>query len=908
MKKILCLLCVLLMLTVCLSACKKNKGNDPEPTSPADVITEPQGSEPASDPSTSAPSSDYTITYELNGGENDPSNKTTYTGRSTVYLNDATRTGYTFLGWYDNPDFSGDRLYSIAKGTNRDITLYAKWQEVIVNVTYHLGADDAINSTANATSFSYHESAVVTLAEPVRSGYIFRGWYTAETMTEATRVQTLSRASLEAVDLWAKWEKAPDRWVTTPPVVLPNHDETVPAGRKLIIDMSDGPTGGTGFATYYAGDRTPVFAEKANGDPVLHWADLLTKSQMRIFNSAHKDLSAYNGVEFWMYNANAHGGSFVFLLGTDNRAKVHLITLDWTGWKKIYIDFASPSMQTWTWQKNDLVYSTSQIDAFICLSTGWGANISDGEAYPYSYVYIDDIYAVGNGSIYQPDPASFTSSDFEAVKTRWVELLVGTAALNGTDINVSNYADSMNTAANRTYLWSDKKTLTTEVGVYDNYARVYDMARAWAMPGSTQYYDAALLAKIVSALTFLNEYDADGDGTPGCYGQNVSVSRPGNWWHWQIGTPEYLVNTLMLIEDAVDASFIARMLEPVDICSPVPAMTMANRTWIAWPAIGSALLAGSGERVVTDIQALITVFDHVTTGDGFYDDGSFIQHNKLSYINGYGTSYFGSISDEIYIFAGTAFDVDVGGQTLSAYCTAQVMDELFNSWEPFIYRGTTMWTTSGRGMGVSSGAGTLGSVVQIIPYASTADAERFWSMVKYFETDAGTFSSISGNVKTVAKSVYNAYAARTDVEPRSGYYFAHVYAAMDRVTARTESYTALLAMSSTRIYRFEAINNAGSSGWYLGDGVLLLHGGNASDYQSARYSSMDKLRIPGTTVSSYKRENVGYTTDTGLLNRNAFVGGAYSDDYAAAAMFLAYSTAYKMGNFVSDLVAQKAYF
>ncbi|MBP5209766.1 MAG: hypothetical protein J6125_02785, partial [Clostridia bacterium] len=138
--------------------------------------------------------------------------------------------------------------------------------------------------------------------------------------------------------------------------------------------------------------------------------------------------------------------------------------------------------------------------------------------------------------------------------------------------------------------------------------------------------------------------------------------------------------------------------------------------------------------------------------------------------------------------------------------------------------------------------------------------------------------------------------------------FAHVYAAMDRVTARTESYTALLAMSSTRIYRFEAINNAGSSGWYLGDGVLLLHGGSASDYQSARYSSMDKLRIPGTTVSSYKRENVGYTTDTGLLNRSAFVGGAYSDDYAAAAMFLAYSPADKMGNFVSDLVAQKAYF
>lgn len=43
---------------------------------------------------------EYSIHYELNGGENSPDNPAVYTTEDTIILKDATRLGYHFDGWY----------------------------------------------------------------------------------------------------------------------------------------------------------------------------------------------------------------------------------------------------------------------------------------------------------------------------------------------------------------------------------------------------------------------------------------------------------------------------------------------------------------------------------------------------------------------------------------------------------------------------------------------------------------------------------------------------------------------------------------------------------------------------------------------------------------------------------------
>ena len=69
----------------------------------------------------------YTIAYNLNDGENNTANPTSYNVETeTITLADPTRTGYTFGGWYTDEAFTNVKT-QIAKGSTGDITLYAKW-------------------------------------------------------------------------------------------------------------------------------------------------------------------------------------------------------------------------------------------------------------------------------------------------------------------------------------------------------------------------------------------------------------------------------------------------------------------------------------------------------------------------------------------------------------------------------------------------------------------------------------------------------------------------------------------------------------------------------------------------------------------------------------------------------------
>ena len=73
----------------------------------------------------------YNITYELNGGvAPSPDNQRTYTIKDEVIFKSPTREGYTFNGWYENSNFTGNSVTSIPVGSTGDKHLYAKWTKV----------------------------------------------------------------------------------------------------------------------------------------------------------------------------------------------------------------------------------------------------------------------------------------------------------------------------------------------------------------------------------------------------------------------------------------------------------------------------------------------------------------------------------------------------------------------------------------------------------------------------------------------------------------------------------------------------------------------------------------------------------------------------------------------------------
>ena len=80
----------------------------------------------------------YTLTYELNGGTK-ANSRTSYTSETETFaLGEAEgREGFTFAGWYDNPDFEGDAVTEIPLGSTGDKTFYAKWNKVYPFVAHY---------------------------------------------------------------------------------------------------------------------------------------------------------------------------------------------------------------------------------------------------------------------------------------------------------------------------------------------------------------------------------------------------------------------------------------------------------------------------------------------------------------------------------------------------------------------------------------------------------------------------------------------------------------------------------------------------------------------------------------------------------------------------------------------------
>ncbi len=69
----------------------------------------------------------YSITYNLDEGTNDESNPSEYTIESyDITLQDATKTGYTFAGWYSDESLTTE-VTVISQGHTGDVELWAKW-------------------------------------------------------------------------------------------------------------------------------------------------------------------------------------------------------------------------------------------------------------------------------------------------------------------------------------------------------------------------------------------------------------------------------------------------------------------------------------------------------------------------------------------------------------------------------------------------------------------------------------------------------------------------------------------------------------------------------------------------------------------------------------------------------------
>ena len=143
--------------------------------------------------------SGYGISYVLNGGSNHKSNVSVYYNQA-VKLYNPTRSGYSFKGWYSDSKYK-TRVTSYKKGTKGNKKLYAKWSKNTYRITYKLNGGK--NTKANPSSYSVTSS--ISLKNPSRKGYSFKGWYSdSKYKNKVTNIKKRTGN----LTLYAKWSAA----------------------------------------------------------------------------------------------------------------------------------------------------------------------------------------------------------------------------------------------------------------------------------------------------------------------------------------------------------------------------------------------------------------------------------------------------------------------------------------------------------------------------------------------------------------------------------------------------------------------------------------------------------------------------------------------------------------------------
>ncbi|MBR3163123.1 MAG: InlB B-repeat-containing protein, partial [Clostridia bacterium] len=136
----------------------------------------------------------YQITFDSNGGST--VNPITQEYNTKIEKpTSPTKEGYLFIDWYTDEQLT--KTYTFSKMPNKNITLYAGWEEKINIVSFNTYG----GSELSQISIKDGEKLVEPKA-PEKEGYTFVGWYTDESFSTTYNFDTAVKNDL---NLYAKW-------------------------------------------------------------------------------------------------------------------------------------------------------------------------------------------------------------------------------------------------------------------------------------------------------------------------------------------------------------------------------------------------------------------------------------------------------------------------------------------------------------------------------------------------------------------------------------------------------------------------------------------------------------------------------------------------------------------------------
>lgn len=460
---------------------------------------------------------------------------------------------------------------------------------------------------------------------------------------------------------------------------------------------------------------------------------------------------------------------------------------------------------------------------------------------------------------------AYASDVYDDLRAKYVDMLTGGSAYDPLDVNI---ADRINTitqnaataqttmirTTTRNRLWNDSALGSDSTGITNTYRHIRDMALAYRTHGSALYGDADLKADIIDALEFMN----DGRFCNGC-------PKYQNWWHWEIGGPMALNDVVALMYDELTSTQITEYMDAVHYMQPSVQMTGANRLWEVTVIAVEGINAKNPDRLAAARDGMSAVFPYVTSSDGFYVDGSFIQHHYVPYTGGYGASMLTTLVNMLYLLNDSDWEVTDPG-------LVNVFQWIYDSYEPLIYNGNMMDMVRGREMSRfrsqdnDIGAQMAATIHRLSMLAPAPHASAFKSMVKaWLQADPSGYFFTKASIPEIvaAQELLN----DSSIAPRPELIKYQQFAGMDRAVLLRPGYGFGISMHSDRIMNYESINSENREGHFTGDGMTYLYNADIHQFNGNFWPTIDPYRLPGTTVLR------GITQLGNMRSDKSWVGG-----------------------------------
>ncbi|WP_437273691.1 polysaccharide lyase 8 family protein [Staphylococcus aureus] len=522
--------------------------------------------------------------------------------------------------------------------------------------------------------------------------------------------------------------------------------------------------------------------------------------------------------------------------------------------------------------------------------------------------------------------------DYEKLRNTWLDVNYGydkydenndamKKKFEATENEAEKLLKEMKTESDRKYLWDSTKDLDTKsADMTRTYRNIEKIAEAMKHK-NTKLNTPDNKNKVKDALEWLHEnaYGKEpdkkvkelSDNFTKTTGKNTNL----NWWDYEIGTPRALTNTLILLNDQFSNEEKKKYTAPIKTFVPKSDKILSS-VGKAEPAKGGNLVDISKVKLLesiieedkdmtkNSIDAFNKVFTYVqdsATGkerNGFYKDGSYIDHKDVPYTGAYGVVLLEGISQMMPMIKETPFnDKTQNNTTLKSW-----IDDGFL---PLIYKGEMMDLSRGRAISRenetshSASATVMKSLLRLSDAMDESTKAKYKKIVKtsvesdssYKQTDyLNSYSDIDKMKSLMEDSTISTNGLTQQLK---------IYNDMDRVTYHNKEldFAFGLSMTSKNVARYESINGENLKGWHTGAGMSYLYNSDVKHYRDNFWATADMKRLAGTTT--LENEILKDTDDK--KSSKTFVGGTKFDDQHA-------SIGMDFENQDKTLTAKKSYF